>query len=167
MKSPHPGLPELALMRQGVSYRFNIRIREYSLAVRPLSTMETIHAAKRAAAKFQALTQEEQTSVTESIIIVSEKLKIASTSDVGAQDEKLTDLLVSQMSPHELDYLWKQYIAGLERVNPSIEEISAEDLEALVEEVKKSPLGLRSALTELSLRQLVAISHRSLQTSPS
>lgn len=155
MESPQ-NLPQLALMRQGVDYTFTITCRNFAFVARPLSCFEVVRCAENTGSRIASLPITQRTAVTESIIAVTEKLKLASTSDVNANDAKLTDQMLERCTPDEIDYLFKQYVAGCARVNPSMEEISESELLALVEQVKKSP-EQHYALTELSLLHLVGI----------
>jgi hypothetical protein len=53
-------------------------------------------------------------------------------------------------------HLWQQYVAGTDRVNPSLEQMSAEDLNSMVEALKKSSdAEKRELLTTLSFWQLI------------
>lgn len=159
-------LPQLELMRAGVNYGFNISCRQFSLRVRPLSCYEIVRATQAATVRFIALSPTEQNPISESLFITSEKLKLASTSDVDSPVEGISDKTLERLTPQELDFLWKQYVAGCERVNPALEELQVEQIQAMVDEVKKKQDRL-SALIELSLPQLANICRHLLQTSSS
>lgn len=149
-------LPILELMREGVDYRFELKIRALSLKARPLANIELINANVEASKRLTALDELGRVEVTRSVLIAQEILRAATSSDVGAQDSPLTDYIIERMSPDETQELYKQYLSGVERVNPSLESLSEEEIRALVEQVKKSP-NRAYALTELSFLGLRAI----------
>jgi hypothetical protein len=62
-------------------------------------------------------------------------------------------MIVSRMTVEEVLHLWKQYIAGKDKLNPALEAIPAEELKELVKEVKKN----HSLVIERSFLELANI----------
>ena len=153
----------LSAMREGINYRFKIRCRGLEFTARPLSCFEVVRATQEVADQVEELEHKYRNSITESLWMASKKLQKATTTDVGSNDPKLTDYEIERMTPDEIDYLWKQYVAGCAKVNPCLEEMANDDILALVSQVKKSPnLGL--ALIDLSFLELANICRRLLTT---
>lgn len=153
----------LEAMREGTNYRFNIRCRGLEFSARPLSCFEVVRATQEVADKIEELDHKYRNSITESLWMASKKLQKATTSEVGSNDYKLTDYEIERMTPDEIDFLWKQYVAGCAKVNPCLEEMKNEDILALVAQVKKSPnLGL--AVIDLSFLELANICRHLLTT---
>lgn len=148
-------------MRAGVEYKFQIKCRSLSFWVRPLSNLETIRAHQSAGRRLEELPDNDRTEQTASLFLASETLKLASSSDIGANDSPLTDHYLERMTPDELRYLFKEYLRVVDRVNPSLDEMPLEELTSLIDSVKKSPDG-KLALIELSFSDLVSISHHLL-----
>ena len=148
--NPHDSLPDLEAMRLGVSYQFKIKIRQWSCVLRPVTVGE--HMAINAEV-FRLLQEasDMNTAVNENYLLAKGFLKAASKLDpASTQEPRLNDFLLDRMSVDEVLYAYKQYLAGTELVNPELESLPVEILEALVEQVKKSP----SAVIELSSLEL-------------
>lgn len=156
-------LPELEAMRAGLSHDFEVKIRNFKVRLRPLAAIEIVQATREAQRDLMDMPEEERVAVAESILLCTKKLIKASTSDVGKNDPKLTDYIMERLRPDEMDFLWKQYLAGCNRCDPALEEMSFEDVEALVSEVKKSPKETTSILTGKSFLELVNISRHLIQ----
>jgi len=151
-------IEQLDAMRLGTDYRFLVKIRGFEMYVRPLSISETIQVTANTQEKLSTLPAQLKNVLTEHTILAKETLKLASTSDVGRDDIKITDLILDRMTNDEVHFLFKQYIAATDRCNPALELLKAEDLTNLVNEVKKNKgEELVSVLTELSLSQLVSL----------
>ena len=114
------------------------------------------------ARELEKIPLEQRLRLRESSMIVYRTLEAASAIVAGVP--ALPATLLCKMTPDELDYLYRQYIAVMERVNPSLELMPREEVEAHVEQVKKSPEP-HSALTALSLRELASICAHSILTS--
>ncbi len=153
-QNPHDRLPQLDAMRMGVEYRLEIKVREFKMSVRPITITETIQVASKVADKLMTLPKTAQNRITEHVLLAKETLMLASTSDVDVNDPKITDFILDRMTPDEIDNLFKQYVAATDKVNPSLEEMSTERVEALVEDIKKNP----SLLIEHSFLELVNVS---------
>lgn len=153
-------IEQIDAMRLGTDYRFLVKIRGFEMYVRPLSISETIQVTANTQEKLSLLPSQSRNVLTEHTILAKETLKLASTSDVGRDDIKITDLILDRMTNDEIHYLFKQYIAATDRANPALELLKPEELTNLVNEVKKNKgEELASALTELSLSQLVSLAH--------
>jgi hypothetical protein len=150
-------IDQISAMRMGVDYSFLISLRKFSLRVRPLSIMETIRVAQDVNRALAEMPEEARIALSQHTLIAKETIKLASTSDVGATDFKITDLIMDRMTPDEMQLLFKQYTANCDRVNPCLDLMSRADIQALVDDLKKNAktredLALR--LIELSLSQL-------------
>lgn len=151
-------IEQIDAMRLGTDYRFKVKIRGFEMWIRPLSISETIEVTSKTQEKLSMLPAQSRNVLTEHTILAKETLKLASTSDVGLGDIKITDLILDRMTNDEVHYLFKQYVAATDRCNPALELLQPEELTSLVNEVKKNKgEELVSALTELSLSQLVSL----------
>lgn len=153
-------IEQLDAMRIGTDYRVLVKIRGFEMYVRPLSISETIQVTATAQEKLSMLPVQARNVLTEHTILAKETLKLASTSDVGRDDIRITDLILDRMTNDEVHFLFKQYIAATDKANPALELMKADELTSLVNEVKKNKgEELVSALTGLSLLQLVSLAH--------
>lgn len=150
----------LPLIRQGVDYRIKIKTRALQLTVRPLAIIEEDQIAQEVVTRMHELPEHARTSIRETLLLTTLKLEMASTSDVGANDPKLTVAELERMLPSEIDSLFKQWVAGCDKLNPMLEEISAVQVSEMIEGLKKNSSARVQTLTELSFFQLVAISQR-------
>lgn len=147
-------------MRLGTEYRLEIKIRGFSIRVRPLSITESMQVASEVMDDFNRLPPSAKNSLSENTILAKKTLITASTSGPGANDPTITDLVLSQMTNDELHFLFKQYVAACDRVNPALELMSAEDVKLLADEIKKnSGEELDLQLIELSFLELASMAH--------
>lgn len=151
--NPADRIPQIDAMRFGVDLRLDVTLRNFSLTVRPLSIMEQMQVAAKVVDKFKMLPPSAQNNLSETMITAKETLIVASTSDVGKEDPKISDYILDRMMPSEVSFLWKQYMAACDKVNPVIEKMPADQLEQLISALKKNTLEL----TELSFQELVNI----------
>lgn len=149
-------------MRMGAAYKGTIRIRDFKLEVRPLTIAETLQVAGEVIEELKKFPSSLQNSMAEHTLLAQKTLVQATTSAPDKRDPKLTDLVVSRMTPDELHLLFKEYTTIIDRANPSLESMPVEELHRLLNSVKKSPPGLE--LIDLSFYQLVNLV-RSLLTS--
>lgn len=156
--------PQIDAMRMGVDYRFPVRIRQFTVMLRPLSVIESTEVAQQVADRFSQLPPSRQTALTEAVLLAQETLSLASTRGPGTKDPQLNELMLGNMTNDELQFLHNQYVNGCDRVNPALETITAERIEELVEEVKKKPDQSGSLLIALSSQQLVQIVQHFLST---
>lgn len=150
-KNPASQIPQIDAMRLGVDYRLELKLREFSVPVRPITISETLEIASRVGAHMARLPEASRNRVTEHVLLAKETLKVASTSDVGKQDMQLTDIILDKMTPDELTFAYKQYVSATDKVNPALEQLSKEEIEDIYELVKKN----QSQLIECSFLQLV------------
>lgn len=156
---PTDGLDILRKMRAGVSMEFEISAREFKVMVRPLSANEMIGIAKSVS---RLMMENGKKPIEESVANAAYILEKAAT-PIGEKVSRLPAAVIELMLPDEIDHLYGQWLAGVEKLNPSIEDMPLDQVRALVEEVKKSPLGIASALNSLSFRALVNISRHLIQ----
>lgn len=145
-------IPEIEAMRNGVEFRFPVNLGKYSVLLRPLSNIEQTRVTSECIAKLNQLQEHEKHVDQETNLLAKETLHLASTSDVGVYDPKLTYLILDRMTLDQLRYFYKSYIAICEKVNPNLETISEDRLKELVETVKKNP---SFQLTELSIVEII------------
>lgn len=153
-KSAGDSIPQLDAMRLGVDYHLTIKVRGFTMTVRPLSISEHIQVASRVIEKFDQLPKTAQNRLTENMIKAKETLIVASTTDVDTNDPKITDYILDRMTDSEVQFIWKQYLSACDKVNPVFEEMEESTLREMVEQVKKNP----DQLTELSFLELVNVS---------
>ena len=147
-------LPQLELMRQGVDYNFRVAIRAFQVKLRPVTIGEHQQINQEIIDKLSQMPQEMRHSLNESYLLAKEMLKAACKLDPeGKTAGPLTDYILDKMTIDEVLLLYKQYEDGVEKVNPRLEDLSAEDVNALVELVKKNP----TELTGLSFVQLASM----------
>lgn len=147
-------IDQLDAMRRGVDYRLEIKCRDYSVSVRPLTMKETIDIATKVNDALLNLPQHARTTLMESALLAKETLKLATTSDVDSKEVgRLTDYIMDRMTPEELQFIHRQYVQAIDKVNPVMERMTKEEVMELVERVKKN----ESALTSLSFLELANV----------
>lgn len=148
----------LTKMRLGVEWRWPIRIRGFEVMVRPLSMAETIEVMSRVAAELKRSPDLYKNRVHEHALLAKEHLILATTSQPGAGDYKLTHPVLNDFTPDEIVALYKEYVTITEKCDPSIESLPADELKRMVADLKKtSREELDSLLTALSFLQLKAV----------
>ena len=164
MASPQASeYPILEAMREGVDYRFTLKIRGLTVSARPLASIEIINANVAVDKRLADLDERAQVQVTRSVLLAQEMLIAATSSDVGANDSKITAMQFERMTPDEIQSLYKQYLSGVERVNPMLEFLPSGTSHERVEQVRKSP-DRTSVLIELSFSDLVSVCRFLLET---
>lgn len=151
----------LELMRLGVDARFTVKLRGFAIPLRPLSVAETNQVVCEVAAEISTVPDHARNRLIENTIYAKKTLIRASGDDMG-NGQKLTDLVLSRMMPSELEFLLKEYIAGCDRVSPSLETLPEDELRAMVAKVKKTP----STVIDLSFYQLANVCRFLLSESP-
>lgn len=157
MASPSNEFPSLALIRDGIKRRFPITLRKLTLEMRPLSVLEEDEVTQHVVEELEKLPEAKRTSLKQSALMSMRKLLLAQRSDVDVHDEKMHEIELSHLTAAELQNLFKQYIAGCDKLNPGIEEYSKEEIQEWVSTLKKSSDVMGTILTELSFYQLAAI----------
>lgn len=147
----------LSKMRMGTNYRQTISLRKFSCDMRPLTIAETCQIASEVVDDLLKMSKSNQNSMMEHSLMAQKTLVLASTSQPGVKDFKLTEAEVAGMTPDEVHLLYKEYTAAVERVNPAMETLTKEELDLLVAHCKKKPSA--SELTDLSFYQLVSLAH--------
>ncbi len=105
------------------------------------------------AEKMLAMPEAARHRITESTLMAKETLKLASKADMDSTVEPvLTDYTLDRMTNDELDAMFKEYSAIVDRVNPTLEVMPVQQLKQLYDDlVKKKESGeLDLALIELS-----------------
>lgn len=143
-------LPQLDQMRMGVEYRQLVRIRNFSVSLRPLTISEQIHVASDVAEEFAQMPEKMKHQLSEHTVLAKRTLIRASTPSPEVNSPLLTDLLIEKMTADEVLALFKEYNAICDKCNPMLDKMLSEDALALVDVLKKNP----SRLTELSFWQL-------------
>lgn len=141
----------LAMMREGVKAIHEIKLRSFTCQVRVLS-IDEMNLVRRDALK-QAIADKGD-EVDKNLITQKTILKLCSTSPASGNVPMLTDKLLGMLSTDEINYLYDEYMAVLDKVNPALESISHEVFRELVDSLKKNLLSVN----DLSIRQLRAIS---------
>lgn len=153
-ESPNDRLAQLDAMRQGVDYHLEISCRDYVVTVRPLTMKETVEVATRVNDAILKLPEHARTRIMESTLLAKETLKLATKSDVDSADQpRLTDYIMDRMTPEELQFIHRQYVQAIDRVNPVMETLPKERLDELVGAIKKN----ETALTDLSFLELANV----------
>lgn len=147
--------PELALMREGIEYKFPIRIRKFEVTVRPLTNYEIIKAVAQAGSDFEKLPAQDQIQTTASLLSAQRQLEMAA-SDGPGEPSKLSMTMMNHMTPDEVTALWAQYLHVVDRVNPAFEEMPLEKLVEMADAVKKNK-DPRSLLIDSSISSLIAL----------
>lgn len=154
-ETPPDRIDELDAMRMGVDYRSALKIRGLTLQIRPLAIVEFVQIANEVSNLLESLPDAERTTFREHLEVAKKTIQRATTPDVGSQvHPRLTDYILDRMTPEEVEFAYKQYVAATERANPALEEMKAEEIQELAARVKKSP----SELIELSFLELVNLS---------
>lgn len=155
-------MDQLDAMRLGTQARFPVRLRAFEAWLRPLTVAETVQLAAEVAEEIARKPMNQRNSITEHVVFSLKTLALASTSGPGHGDPKLTELVLQELTPDELHYLFKEYCAGQDKLNPSLETMPAEKLHELVRLGKKNP----AALIELSFSELVNTCRFLLESAP-
>lgn len=160
--------PSLALIRQGVDYRFKIRCRNLELSVRPLSIYEEDQVIQRVASKMEESPEHLRTSLRQTMLLAINKLEMAQSDEPNSLNGvKVHAAELQMLTPGELDHLFKQYISHCDKVNPMLERLNKADLEQVVERLKKNSSVREMTLIESSFFHLVDISLHLLSTGDS
>lgn len=146
-------LPSLDSMRMGVEYRFKVEMRGFAITLRPISMMETVTATQETAEYLEGLPVIARNRIAENVVYAKKVLMVASTSAPGVNDYKITGHIIDRMTPDEVSFLFKEYVSGCDKVNPGLEDLPADVVERLADQVKKTP----SQAIELSFLELVNV----------
>ena len=165
MSNPTHEFPNLALIREGINFRFDVTIGKLTLTMRPLSTFEE--------EKLEMEIKEEMKSspddggIKRSALLSVKKLCRAQTSHPNMKDWKMSEMELSNCTPAELQFIFKEYLAGCDKVNPRLESYSKAEVVKWVDVLKKNTQNMETTLIESSFYQLVALSLHLLTASES
>jgi hypothetical protein len=147
-------------MRMGIQARFTIKMRKFEISLRPLTVFEFVSITGEVNEELSRRPEIARNAITEHVIFSIKMLEKASTSSAAKNDPKLTAAVLQDLSPDELAFLFKEYNAGVDRINPSMETIPMERINELVELAKKND----AILIELSFSELVNVCRHLLKT---
>lgn len=151
MQTPQDRIPQLDAMRAGVAFKFACKTRSFSVTLRPLTLDEQVNLINEVQADLSSMDELARNRITEETLYAKRTLAKASTTDVDTNDPKLTDYVLGKMIISELLFMYKQYLQGVERCNPAMEEMGKAEVDALIEECKKKP----SQVIDLPILQLL------------
>jgi hypothetical protein len=144
----------LEKMRLGINMRFPLQMRGFNCLFRPLSIYETNLVAAETLSELRSKNKDMQNNIMENSILSIKILEKASTSDVDKTDPLVSAMELQRLTPKEIEFLYAEYVTACDKLNPRIETISADDLQALIFDCKKKQDGLELALGELSFWQV-------------
>ena len=147
------GLDILRAMRMGVSYYFTITLRAFTIRMRPLSQSEFLKVTADVQTTMRSSPKDYQNRIAEELETAKRMLIEASTSDIGANDPKITDDVLNRFTLHEILALFKQYNSKVDELDPAVESLTDEQVKTYVDSLKKNLVSLN----ELSIAQLKAI----------
>lgn len=148
----------LAKLRAGVREVHEIEIRGTVIPVRVLSADE-MNRIRQEAVKDTTIARGDETD--KNLHIQKTTLVMATTVPVGSAP-MLSAKILGMLTVDEIAYLFDQYIGVMQRVNPSVETIDAQEFRALVDALKKKSISVK----DLSLRQLRGICSHSVDGTP-
>jgi len=137
IRAPEPTI--LDKMREGVGFKFQIRLRGATVTMRPLSVQEQVNIISEVADEIQSRPKLANNSFAGSVIMAIKTLSIASQSAPHAQDMQLPVGLLEQLHSDELMHLFKSYNAECDKICPMLEDLSEERLDQLISLAKKNP----------------------------
>lgn len=147
-------IEQIEKMRMGVDYSFTVQLRGFDVRLRPLARSEMVKCYQNVAAYLQTIPAHRRTKIDEDNALAGEFLKLASC-EYGEAVGQITEPILNQMTNDEIMFLYKEWLAICDKVNPQLEEMKSEDLQKLVEHIKKNtPEDLAFQLTELSFGQI-------------
>lgn len=144
---------DLEKLRAGIQNRCRVKVRGIDFVFRPLTINEISEATTEALSAFERLLPIQRHEIGESSIMAICILTRASKlkdDPVGVTEDTLRLL-----SPDELGYLFREYQQLMASCNPILEELPAEEMKALAEEIKKNPSSRLIACSSLELVNLV------------
>lgn len=154
------GLQDLDKMRMGIEYKFKVQIRGYNVELRPIEVGEQMEI-NREVMEWSANTPPAlRNAMDENFMLAKKILEKASMTDPERKViGPIAEFLLQKMTVDEMMFMYRQYLDGVARVNPALEEMTAEQLKEIAEEVKKSP----ERLTDLSSWQLLNLARHLIQ----
>ncbi len=145
---------QIALMRQGTEYRFPVTLRGLTVFLRPLSISEVTHVYHQVVVEMNKTPEAARNALMENILIAKKTLEIASTDPENPKKAgQLLPWTLDKMTQDEVSALYDEYVRIVESVNPSLEYMSHEQVQGLVNDLKKNLIQQ----TDLSFLQLASI----------
>ncbi|NJM94446.1 MAG: hypothetical protein HC842_07125, partial [Cytophagales bacterium] len=129
---------QLENMRLGVDYKAPVQLRGFTLTLRPLSVAETIQICSEVNQEWLKLPEFARTGIMQNTLMAQKTLVKASTPSPDIYSPQITEMVLQNMTPDEIIFLYNEYRIICERVNPSLEELPRDKLDELVEEIKKN-----------------------------
>ncbi len=143
---------QLAMMREGRSAPISFKMGETEIPCRVLTGNELVRIEQDVLVRQQELKDAERTEAW--LLHEVRKLTLEQATKIGGEPVgALHRKLLDAMSHDEVIFAYRQYLDILMAVNPILEQMTDEDLEALVDAVKKDP----SWLSECTTPRLVAM----------
>lgn len=134
----------LQALRFGVDYTFTIRVRQLEVVVRPLSLHERVKIVNDVSHEISKLPEGQRTALAESSLMAIRTIEKATTPEPDSkQAPMLPAQLLERFTNDEVAALHKAYMDGLDILDPSMEQLTREQLDALVEAAKKNLLVYR------------------------
>ena len=154
MQQPPEGLDLLDAMREGVAFSFELHIRKATIRLRPLSSAEqrSIYSQVNTQVLHARKQGNEMTNFEADLARAQGTLIMASSDEYG-KNPQLGPYQLDRMTSDEILYIYREYLAMLDKVSPSLETFEAEEAKALVELLKKN----KDQLNELTYKQLRGI----------
>lgn len=147
-------LPELDQMRAGVEYRFPVQLRGWRCSLRPITISEHMTVNQEVINELMGIPEAARNAINENYLLAKKILRIASKPGPDSKEEgPLQDYLLDRMTVEEVLYAYKQWRRGCEQCDPQLEQMTVDELTALVDKVKKNQIPL----TDLSLWESVQI----------
>lgn len=145
----------LNAMRMGVDYSFTIKVRGFVMKVRPLSLTEHVNVVNDVTSEMSTKPKNAQNSLTESALLAARMLELASTPEPDSKvAPSLPAAVLGRMTNDEVIALHKGYIAGCDILDPSVEQLTQERMDELIEAAKKND-GALAGLPSPHLAMLV------------
>lgn len=148
----------LSAMRMGVEFSHPVKIRNFTVNLRPLSIAETLEVANLTKNQMQQLPEEQKHRLQEHTLLAMNTLEKASTPFGQGQVAKLPAKIMSLMTPDEVHHIHDEYVKICDKINPSFELMNSDHVFGLVKDLKKNFKGVPQ-LIELSSKELVSIVH--------
>ncbi len=135
----------LAALRFGVDYTFTIQVRSLKVTVRVLSIVERVAIANDVSAEMAKKPVGEQNGLTETTLLTIRTMERATTdSPEDTREPRLPAAILTKFSADELLALYRAYNDACDKLDPSMEKLSVDQIEEMIATAKKNP----SAMTE-------------------
>ena len=143
-------------MRMGVRYRAPVSINNFTVYLRPLTSQEMIEVTSKTRAEMQLVPEDQRNAILEHTILARKTLVLASQEYGSEKLGELSETMLKHFTPDELSYLYDEYNFICEKASPRFEEITVDELNAIMETLKKKS----SLARDLSFKQLVGVCQR-------